>query len=280
MSGKVVLVTGATDGIGKATACALAAMGATVVLAGRNRAKGEQVRAELQKQTGNKRLDLLIADLSVQAEVRALAQQYKERYHRLDVLVNNAGAVYTSYQRTVDGIELTWALNHLGYFLLTDRLLGVLKASVPSRIVNVASDASRFGRLDFAPRAPRRYNGLAAYGRSKRANIVFTYELARRLAGTGVTVNAMAPGGVATQFGQNNHGPVAWAYRYGGRFMRTPEEGADTVIWLAASPDLERVSGRYFRDRRAVTSVSQSYDEETQRAMWEQSERLTRRGQQ
>jgi NAD(P)-dependent dehydrogenase (short-subunit alcohol dehydrogenase family) len=279
MQGKVVLVTGATAGIGEATARELARLGATVVGAGRNAEKCARVAESIRAASDNASVEFLVADLSVQAEVHKLAAEFKRKYARLDVLINNAGAYFMRRRESADGIELTWALNHLAYFLLATSLLDVLKASAPARIVNVSSEAHRGSKLNFDDLENRRgYNGFPAYGQSKLANVLFTYELARRLAGTGVTANALHPGFVATQFGHNNGAVVRALMRLVQRFGGlSPEQGAQTSLHLAASPEVEGVTGQYFDNRRAVPSSPASYDEAGARRLWEISERMTAR---
>jgi NAD(P)-dependent dehydrogenase (short-subunit alcohol dehydrogenase family) len=262
MIGKICLVTGATDGIGKVTARVLAERGATVVGVGRDPAKIEATLAEADHTSGS--LEFLTADLSSQAQIRALAAEFKRKYDRLHVLVNNAGALFSSYRESADGIEMTFALNHLAYFLLTDLLLDTITASAPARIINVASDAHEGSEVNFDDLGyRRRYSGWTAYGASKLANILFSYELARRLDGTGVTVNAVHPGFVNTNFqraaGLNMRGPL------------TPEEGADTPIWLATSPEVEGVTGKYFVRRRDTRSSDVSHDKKVARRLWEVS---------
>jgi NAD(P)-dependent dehydrogenase (short-subunit alcohol dehydrogenase family) len=262
MIGKICLVTGATDGIGKVTARVLAERGATVVGVGRDPAKIEATLAEADHTSGS--LEFLTADLSSQAQIRALAAEFKRKYDRLHVLVNNAGALFSSYRESADGIEMTFALNHLAYFLLTDLLLGTITASAPARIINVASDAHEGSEINFDDLGyRRRYSGWTAYGASKLANILFSYELARRLDGTGVTVNAVHPGFVNTNFqraaGLNMRGPL------------TPEEGADTPIWLATSPEVEGVTGKYFVRRRDTRSSDISHDKKVAHRLWEVS---------
>jgi NAD(P)-dependent dehydrogenase (short-subunit alcohol dehydrogenase family) len=275
MGGKVALVTGGTSGIGKATAMALAAMGADVVVVGRDRERGERAAAEIRAQTGGK-VDLALADLSSQAEVRALAEEFKRRYDGLDVLVNNAGLVQSTRTETVDGLETTFATNHLAPFLLTDLLLDLLKRSAPSRVVTVSSEAERWGNIDFDDlQSKKKYRGFPVYGMTKLANIMFTYELAERLEGTGVTATCMHPGAVNTRFGTNNTGPMTILFRAFKPFMRTPEQGADTVIWLASSPDVEGLSGRYYSDRKPLEPKKIANDSEARRRLWEESERLT-----
>ncbi len=265
MIGKICLVTGATDGIGKVTVRALAEAGAAVVGVGRDPAKIEAVKAEIGSTPGS--LEFLTADLSSQAQIRALAEQFRHKYDRLHVLVNNAGALFTSYRTTADGLEMTFALNHLSYFLLTHLLLDTIIASAPARIINVASDAHAGSTINFDDLGHRQnYSGWTAYGASKLANILFTYELARRLEGTGVTVNAVHPGFVNTNFqraaGLNMRGPL------------TPEEGADTQLWLATSDEVDGITGRYFVRRHDIRSSDISYDRSVARRLWDISARL------
>jgi NAD(P)-dependent dehydrogenase (short-subunit alcohol dehydrogenase family) len=277
MKGKVVLITGATNGIGKVTALELAKMGAMVVIVGRSAAKTAAVVRELRAQSGSFSVDSLVADLFSQAEVRSLAGRFRQSYTRLDVLVNNAGAVFSQRQETVDGYEMTFAFNHLAYFLLTNLLLDLLKASAPSRIVNVSSGAHTLGPLDFDDLMSKNYGlqGFKAYGQSKLANVQFTYELARRLEGSGVTVNALHPGGVNTGFGKNNAGVMKLAMKVFGLFSLSPEQGAQTSIYLASSPEVAGVTGKYFDRCKPVASSKYSYDESAQRRLWEISEKLT-----
>src|SRR6266545_3993807 len=195
MNGKICLITGGTNGIGKSTAQGLARMGATVVIVGRNAQKTSRVVEEIRAASGNKNVDSLLADLSSQQEVRRLAREFKSKYSRLHVLLNNAGGFFMRRQLSVDGIEMTFAFNHLAYFLLTNLLLDTVKASAPARIINVSSAAHKSGKIEFDNlQGERSYNGFAAYGNSKLANILFTIELARRLEGTSITVNALHPG--------------------------------------------------------------------------------------
>lgn len=277
MKGKICLVTGANAGIGKVTALELAKMGATVVMVCRDRQKGETALAEIQQTSQNPNVTLMLADLSSQADIRRLAAEYKTNYSQLHVLVNNAGGVFTKRQVSADGVELTFALNHLGYFLLTNLLLDVLKASVPSRVVVVSSDAHRGGRINFDDlQAARSYQGLEVYSQSKLANVLFAYELARRLTGTGITVNALHPGFVASNFGKNNGRFFKLIFDYIVPFFAiSAEKGAETSVYLASSPEVEGIIGKYFVKKRPVSSSPASYDETAARRLWEVSQQLT-----
>ena len=277
MKDKVCLITGATSGIGKAAAVQLAELGAALVLVGRDPEKAAAAVEQVREQTGNQEIHSLIADLSSLQAIRQLADDFKAHYQRLDVLVNNAGALMLSRQVTIDGIEMTFALNHLSYFLLTNLLLDVLKSSSPSRIVNVSSDAHQNNVLDFEDlQLQNRYRGYKAYGQSKLANLLFTYELARRLEGTNVTVNGLHPGLVATAFLATNNGLRGRVYNFFVRRMgRSVEKGARTVTYLAASSDVEGVSGGYFMDEGIVSSSRASYDKDISLRLWQVSEELT-----
>jgi NAD(P)-dependent dehydrogenase (short-subunit alcohol dehydrogenase family) len=276
MQGKVCLVTGATAGIGVVTAHALAQQGATVVVVARNAERGTATVRRLMQETGNTHIELLLADLSVQVQVRQLAAAFQRRFDRLDVLLNNAGALFTKRLLSADGLEMTLALNHLGYFLLTHLLLDTLKASAPARIVNVASDAHHRGQINFADlQGKRRFGGWRAYCQSKLANLLFTYELARRLDGTSITANAVHPGFVATGFGRNNQGLFALCIRLAQLAALSPEQGAATLIHLASSSEVEGVTGKYFVKKRPVKSSTASYDQAAARRLWQLSEQLT-----
>jgi NAD(P)-dependent dehydrogenase (short-subunit alcohol dehydrogenase family) len=270
------MVTGASSGIGKMTAVGLARLGASVIAVCRDQGRGEAAVREIEGAGGGGEVSLMLCDLSSQRSIRAFAAEFKAKHQRLHVLVNNAGLILGQRTVTEDGLEGTFALNHLGYFLLTDLLLDVLKASAPARIVSVASEAQRMGHLDFDDlQAERSYGALRAYGQSKLANIVFTYELARRLEGTGVTANVLHPGAVASNFGETARGPLRLLVKMLRPFMLSSERGADTAIWLASSPEVEGVSGKYFTKRKAISSSMESYDPEVARLLWEASERLT-----
>lgn len=272
MREKTVLVTGATDGIGKESARRLAEMGARILAVGRNAEKGVACVDELQAVTGSNDIEFLRADLSVQAEVRQLAATVKDRVDRLDVLLNNAGVLMFRREETRDGIEMTFGLNHLSYFLLTHELLDLLKASGPSRVVNVASIAHRRARLDFDDLELKTgFRAMKAYSRSKLANVMFTYALSRRLAGSGVTANCLHPGFVRTHFGQNNgffaRMGVSLAMRFGNAI--SVAQGAQTSIFLASAPEVAEQSGYYFDDCKAVKSNQASYDEIAQERLWD-----------
>jgi retinol dehydrogenase 14 len=276
MGGKTVLITGGTSGIGKATAVALAAMGANVVVVGRNQERGEAAVGEIRARSHSESVELMLADLSVQAEVRGLAEEFQGRHDRLDVLVNNAGLVQSKRTETADGIETTLAINHLAPFLLTNLLLGRLEKSAPSRVITVSSEAQRWGTMNFEDMQSRRkYRGFPVYGMTKLANIMFTYELAERLNGTGVSANCVHPGSVSTNFGQNNRGPMALFFRTFKPFMRSPEQGADTLVWLASSPEVDGISGKYFSDRKEIEAKKVAYERAARRRLWEISEELT-----
>ena len=276
MQGKICLVTGATSGIGRVTAQALAQQGATVVLVGRHPERTTATVSSIQQATGNPHVESLLADLSAQAQERQLAAEFQQRFPHLDVLLNNAGAFFSKRHVSVDGIEMTLALNHLAYFLLTHLLLDTLKATPAARIVNVSSDAHRKAQFDFTnPQGAQRYRGWPAYCQSKLANLLFTYELARRLAGTGITANAVHPGFVATGFGHNNRGLVALGVWLAQFTALSPEQGAESLIYLATSPEMAGVTGTYFVKKRAVESSAASYDQAAAQRLWQLSTELT-----
>ena len=276
MQGKICTVTGATSGIGAVTAHHLAAQGARVVVISRNEQRCQNTVAEIRGQTGNPHVEYLVADLSSQDQIRKLAAEFHERYPCLDVLVNNAGAFFLARKESVDGIEMTFALDHLSYFLLTILLLDVLKASASARVVNVASAAHRGARIDFNDlQAEHGYGPMRAYGQAKLANILFTYELAHRLADSGVTANALHPGFVASNFAKNNGWVVRVAMRIVHLFAISPEQGAQTSLYLASSPEVEGITGKYFVDCKPVPSSPASYDQDAAKRLWRESERLT-----
>jgi retinol dehydrogenase-14 len=273
MAGKFVLVTGGTGGIGKATAIGLAALGARVGITGRDPARTEAAAASIRATPGSPAVDGFAADLSVQAGVRHLAAQVLDTYPRLDVLVNNAGGFWAHRHVTADGLERTFALNHLAPFLLTNLLLDRLTASAPARIITVSSGAHARGRIDVDDlQGKRNYSGQRAYSQSKLANVMFTYELARRLAGTGVTATVLHPGVVRTGFGAEDQAAyLAVMIRVARLFMKTPAQGAGTPIYLASSPQVEGITGRYFVNRKPKTSSKASYDTTAAARLWQVS---------
>jgi retinol dehydrogenase 14 len=277
MRGKVVLITGASSGIGKETALGLAKMGATLVLVSRDKQKGEVVREEIVKVTGNSSTELLVADLLLQKEVRRVVAEFETRHPRLDVLINNAGASFMDYAETEDGIERTMAVNYFAPFLLTNLLLDTLKQSAPARIVNVTSSEHEGGHLDLnnVGRDTRMGRvGSDAYRRSKLAVVLFTYELARRLQGTGVTANCLHPGAVRTKIWLNA-GAFTLLFRLFSVFMISPQQGAATSIYLASSPEVEGVSGKYFVKKMPKRSSDTSCDEVAAKKLWDLSLKMT-----
>jgi retinol dehydrogenase 14 len=256
MAGKTVLITGGTGGIGKATAIGLARLGARVGIVGRDATRAAAAAADIRSTSGNAAVDVFTADMSSQAEVRRLAADVLDAYPRLDVLVNNVGGFWAHRHVTADGLEHTFALNHLASFLLTNLLLERLKASEPARVVTVSSGAQSTGRIDFDDlQGARSYSGQRAYNQSKLANVMFTYELARRLEGTGVTATVLHPGVTRTDFGAEDQARYfAMMSGLARRFMKSPAEGAATPIYLASSSEVEGVSSRYFANRNAKDS--------------------------
>jgi len=276
LGGKCCMVTGASAGLGRATALALARTGASLTLVCRDRSRGEKTFDEIRRETGNAAINLMLADLSAQKSIRKLASDFLARGEPLDILVNNAGVFNLKRSVTEDNIETVFAVNHLSYFMLTLLLLARLKQSARARIVNVASEAHRSGTIDFDDlEGARSYRPMRIYGRSKLANILFTYELARRLEGTGVIVNCLHPGGVATGLGLNNGAIARLLARLIHPFLRTPEEGARTQVYLASSPEVEGISGTYFVDCKPAKSSPESYDTSVARRLWETSARMT-----
>ncbi len=270
---KTILITGSTHGIGEAAAKALAAQGHQVIIHGRSATRCQEVIAQIKHQTGHSNLIYLTADLSDMSQVRQLARQVKEHCTRLDVLINNAGNFFLSHQTSPDGFEMTWAVNHLSYFVLTLNLLDLLKASAPARIVNVSSNSHFGARLDCDPLTgleKRLYLSWKAYGRSKLANVLFTYELHRRFDDLGITANALHPGLVRTHIWDKFGFLSQWVI---GVFLSnrslTSEEGALTTVYLAASPEVEGVSGKYFYRCQPVDSSQASYNVKEARRLWE-----------
>ena len=273
MAGKVVLITGGTGGIGKATAIGLAGLGARVGITGRDLERAKRAAAEIRTFSGNQAIDAFAADLSCQAEVRRLALTVLDAYPRLDVLVNNVGGFWAHQHTTADGLERTFALNHLAPFLLTNLLLDRLRASAPARIVNVSSHVQAEGRVEFDDlQGVRNYSGQSAYSQSKLANVMFTNELARRLEGTRVTSTSLHPGFVRTDFGAEDQ---AWFFGFIGHvvrpFLKTPAQGAQTSIYLASSPDMDGVTGKFFVNGKPKTANKVAYDPAAMARLWQTS---------
>ena len=270
MSGRVVMVTGANAGMGKEIVFALAVMGATVVMVCRDSGRGEAARREVQERSGSGDVELLVADLSSQQSIRNLVSEFAASHDRLHVLVNNAGITQPRRIETADGLESVFATNHLGPFLLTNLILPLLTASAPSRVVMVASGAHTMGKIDFDDvQASRRYNEIAVYNQSKLANLLFTYELARRIAGTGVSANAADPGFVKTNL------RVPFPYSIFSFMRGAVVDGARPAVFLASSPEVGGVSGRYFGRKGEVRSSKASFDEADARRLWTLSAQLT-----
>jgi NAD(P)-dependent dehydrogenase (short-subunit alcohol dehydrogenase family) len=278
-AGKTCLVTGANQGIGKKTAQALAVLGATVVISARDRAKGEAALTEIKRRSGSNDVELMLADFASFDSIRQFAAEFQAKHQRLHVLVNNAGAYNATRTLTKDGLETTFGVNHQGYFFTTKLLLGTIKASAPARIVSVSSGAHARANINFDDlHGERSYRGFGAYGQSKLANVLFTYELARRPEGTGITANCLHPGVAMTGFGKNNAGMIGSLFgvfqTVAKPFLLTPEKGARTSIYLAASPDVEGVTGRYFANSREKQSNPISHDREVARRLWDVSEEV------
>lgn len=278
MAGKTVVITGATSGLGLASAEGLAGAGARVVIGARDPGRGEAARRQVADTAHNEDLHVVVGDLSSQAAVRQIAHELESRFDRLDVLINNAGIDVGRRQVTADGLELTFAVNYMAPFLLTTTLLGALKASAPTRVLNVVSSGYRGGKIDFDDlQAERRFSGQRAYNNSKLALVVFTYELARRLQGSGVTVNAIDPGFVrGTGIGHT----LPLAYQLVGilmwPFMASVQRGAETAIWAASDPSLNEVTGKYFKRGKELATGSPTRDADLAQRLWEESERLVR----
>lgn len=276
LKNKVCIVTGANSGIGKITAREIAKMGAEVILVCRNKKKGEEALSEIVMESKNNNVHLMLCDFSSQKSIRNFAEEFKSKYDRLDILVNNAGLFISDKSLTEDGIESTFAINHLGYFLLTNLLLDLLKKSAPARIVNVSSEGHRMGHVDFDDiNSDKSYKGLTVYCTSKLANILFTKELAKKLEGTGVTTNCLHPGGVSTNFTGDSSGWFRIAFLLARPFLITPEQGAATQIYLATSPEVANVTGEYFDKKRVKKPSKEARDPEVAKKLWNLSEKLT-----
>jgi NAD(P)-dependent dehydrogenase (short-subunit alcohol dehydrogenase family) len=278
MKGKVCLITGANSGIGKVTAEGLARMGATVVMVCRNRLRGSIAMSEIMRKTSSNSVDLMIADLSSQSQIRRLAHKFQDRYQRLDALINNAGTIVFNLYTNRDGIEITFATNYLGHFLLTNLLLETLLASAPARVINISSIAHIFAKkIDFQHlKSTEGLSAVQTYTQSKLANLMFTYELSRRLDGTGVTVNAIDPGIIRTNLGNQSTGFIKVIRWFVVKVLGAPPENtARNISYLASSPEVEGVTGRYFFKRKPKRSSRASYDQQAWLRLWEISEELT-----
>ncbi len=277
MKGKIVLITGANSGIGQAAATEIARMGAHVVMMSRSLEKGETARKSVVSESGNSLVDLMQCDLADSASIRRFASEFLSKYDRLDVLINNAGIFTNSRMETADGLEYQIGVNHFGHFLLTDLLLDLIKKSAPARIINVSSAAHLGGKINFDDlHLKKKYSAWVSYAQSKLANVLFTYELAHRLAGTGVTANCLHPGLVSTRFAYDRKDEKPhWMMKLMGSFSISPAKGAETTVYLASSPELEGQTGKYFVKKRAKSSSRASYDLETAQRLWEISVETT-----
>jgi len=275
MQGKVVVITGATSGIGAVAAKRLARLGARLVLVARDRARGAATLASLERPSQGAGHRVVQGDLSQLTEMKRVARQIAAAEPRIDLLINNAGAFFGTRQVTEDGLERTFALNHMAYFVLTLGLLESLSAGAPSRIVSTASDAHRGHHLRFDDlQCAKGYTGLKAYGRSKLCNILFTRELARRIAGRGVAANCLHPGFVATRFGNEAGGWIAWAIRAAKLFAISPEKGAETIVYLASAPEVAGAGGGYYHLCRPATPTAEAQDDEAAARLWRESARI------
>lgn len=272
----IVLITGGTSGIGKATAVEMARLGYLVVVLSRSKERGETALMEIKSESGSNDIELMICDLGKLEDIRSFAEGFKEKYKRLDILINNAGVILPGRHETKDGFELQFGVNHLGHFLLTNLLMDTIKSSAPSRVVVIASGAHKVGKIHFEDiNLKNNFNLVRAYAQSKLANVLFTYELAERLKGSNVTVNCLHPGAVASQMGINREtGFGTFITRMLKPFFQTPKEGAATSIYLATSEEVKDITGRYFYRKKLVKSSKQSYDKELAKRLWEVSERL------
>ena len=276
MTGKICMVTGANSGIGYETAKGLAALGATVIMVCRDANRAKEAFDKIKAAQPDCRLDMLYAELSSQVSIRKLVQDFNSHYDSLHVLVNNAGGVFGKRMQTEERLEWTFAVDYLAPFLLTNLLLPVLKKSAPSHIINLASEAEMMGHIDFDDLLEeKKYSAQKAYAQAKLADIMFTYELARRLEGTGVTANAVHPGLVRTNFGSDVTGVYKFIINLLKPIMLSPEKGAETPIYLASSPEVAGVTGKYFANRKPIRSITESYDEQLAKKLWDKSAQLT-----
>jgi len=275
MEGKICIITGANSGIGKATAIGLAKMNAIIVMICRSKERGEEAQKEIIELTGNKKVDLLLCDLSSQESIRKFVSEFKSKYQKLHILINNAGVMLSKRGVSVDGFEMNFAVNHLGPFLLTNLLLDVLKKSAPSRIINVSSAAHRMAKMDFddLQSEKMKYRLMKIYGASKLALMLFSYELSRKLEGTSVTVNTLHPGLVNTNLGQDQS---SFSQGFGKLFFKKAEKGAETSIYLASSQEVEGITGKYFAKKQQKQSSEESYNEDYAKRLWDLSKEMTK----
>jgi retinol dehydrogenase 12 len=276
MQGKIVVITGATSGIGQLAAEMLAAMGARIVQVARDKVRGEAAMARLRKCAPGVTHNIHYADLARLGEMKRAGAEIARTEPRVDVLINNAGAMFNKRQVTEDGLELTFALNHMAYFVFTHSLRERLVASAPARVINTSSVAHKGATLDFDDlQSEREYGGFKVYSRSKLANILFTRELSRRLTGTGVTANALHPGFVATRFGDQSGGLTALGIRFAKLFAIRPEDGAETLVYLASSSEVAKTTGQYFYKSRPSATAEQAQDDIAAHKLWVESERIS-----
>ena len=277
MKDTTILITGGNSGIGFAAAQMLAKAGATTVLLARNKTKGQSAIEEIKKFAGHDRVGLVIGDLSNLSSLQLAAEQYKTAFGKLDILINNAGGMFPEKKTTQDGFEYTFGINHLGHFYLTAQLLDLLKASPQGKIINVASEASKMGTMDFEDLMfdNNNYSELKAYGRAKLANIIFTYSLAEKLKETGIQSYSMHPGPVRTNFGNESKGIMKWMIKLMRPFFLTPKQGADTIVWLASEKQPGEMNGKYFAKRKPIQSKLETYESKVQEQLWQISEKLT-----
>jgi NAD(P)-dependent dehydrogenase (short-subunit alcohol dehydrogenase family) len=277
MKNRICLITGANSGIGKITARELATKGMTILIIARNKEKGEQARQEIIQATGNSAIELYLCDLSVQADIVKVSNEIKAKHNKIDVLINNAGLIIPDYQLSADGIEMTFAINHLGPFLLTNLLLELVKKGNEPRIITVSSEAHRFSNVDFNNLAsPKKYSAWLAYGNSKLANILFTKQLAKIVKKDGITANCLHPGAVATNFGAGYSGIAGAFFSLFRPFFISPEKGAETTIYLAISPEVKEMSGLYFDKKKPKTPNKEALSDYNAQKLWEVSAALTK----